>query len=233
MKHIKHLFFDLDHTIWDFEKNSSETLFEIFNEYQLQEKISSDFNNFHHIYHQINDKYWVAYKLGKVDRLTLRDSRFIDTLSHFKVDDIHLGKKLSGLYIERSPYKKNLMPNAISTLDYLANKHYVLHLITNGFNEVQHIKIDQSKLGHYFKTITTSENAGYNKPHKKIFDFALKAAGAVANESMMIGDNLEADIEGALSGGIDAIWFNILEEKNTSTLKFYEIKDLKTLCEIL
>ena len=204
----KHIFFDLDHTLWDFESNSKEALFEIFIELQLSSTLGCAFDDFLKTYHRINQQYWDDYKMGKVSRETLRNARFADTLSTFNPDSATLSLQISEAYIARSPYKKQLFDGAVRVLDYLTHKGYELHIITNGFNEVQFIKLTESKLLPYFKTITTSENAGHNKPDTKIFMHALNAAGASTNESIMIGDNMEADIVGALNAGLPAIWFN-------------------------
>lgn len=228
----KHIFFDLDHTLWDFEQNSKEALKELFEEYNLQELLAQSFNDFMQVYHDINHAYWDAYKKGNTTREALRNGRFIDTLKHFNCKNEQLAITISEDYIQRSPYKKQLFDGAIQVLDYLKNKAYILHIITNGFNEVQFIKLTESALLPYFKTITTSENAGHNKPHDKIFIHALAQAGAQKSESIMIGDNFEADVEGAIKAGIDAIWFNPLKEEVVTELKFktiYHLLEIETV----
>ena len=223
---IKHIFFDLDHTLWDFEQNSKEALNEIFNDFKLEELLKCSFTQFHETYHHINFQYWEVYKLGKIKREELRNGRFIDTFKHFKSNDIAMANAISEAYIKRSPYKKQLFDGAIRVLDYLSHKGYVLHIITNGFNEVQYIKLTESGLLPYFKTITTSEHVGHNKPTEKIFIHALHKAEATKAESIMIGDNFEADIKGAIDAGISAIWFNPNKERVNSTLSFKTINHL-------
>ncbi len=229
----KHIFFDLDHTLWDFEQNSKVALNEIFVEFVLQEKLNCTFQNFIEVYHAINHNYWDAYKKNEVSREQLRNGRFIDTFLHFNYDDIGLANIISEDYIKRSPYKKQLFEGAIRVLDYLTHKNYQLHIITNGFNEVQFIKLTESGLLPYFKTITTSEHAGHNKPNDKIFMHALAKAGAKKNESIMIGDNYEADIEGAILAGLAAIWFNPNREQLTSLLNFKTIHHLLEIEDLL
>lgn len=228
----RYLFFDLDHTLWDFEKNSGEALFEIFNELNLDKKLRCNFSEFLNIYHQINHRYWDAYKKGNVSREKLRNGRFHDTLVYFKVEDEALSTLISENYITKSPYKKQLFEGAIRVLDYLKHKEYHLHIITNGFNEVQYIKLTESGLLPYFKTITTSEHAGHNKPHDKIFEHALAKAGANKMESVMIGDNIEADIEGAIDFGMKAIWFNPHRESHQSSASFLTVNHLLELEEL-
>lgn len=228
----KHIFFDLDHTLWDFEQNSKEALAEIFTDFKLEDYLNCSFNEFIHVYHQINHAYWDDYKKGMVSREKLRNGRFYDTLSQFKVNNEDLALSISESYISRSPHKKQLFEGAIRVLDYLKHKDYVLHIITNGFNEVQFIKLTESGLLPYFKTITTSEHAGYNKPDEKIFEHALTQASAKKIESIMIGDNIEADIIGAINFGMDAIWFNPNKEKHHSNEKFHTINHLLELEEI-
>jgi putative hydrolase of the HAD superfamily len=228
----KHIFFDLDHTLWDFEKNSKEALLEIFNELELAKKLECRFDDFFDVYECINHQYWDDYKKGMVTRELLRNGRFVDTLAHFNIYDHFLAQTISEHYILKSPYKKQLFEGALRVLDYLKQKTYVLHIITNGFNEVQFIKLTESGLLPYFKTITTSEHAGSNKPSDRIFEHALEEAGAQKFESVMIGDNIEADIEGAINFGIKAIWFNPKGEKSGSKLEFTVIKHLHELEEI-
>lgn len=229
----KHIFFDLDHTLWDFEKNSTLALNELFDEFDLGKKLNSNFKQFIEAYHHINHNYWDDYKKNKVTREQLRNGRFIDTLSHFNFINKDLANTISDEYIKRSPYKKQLFDGAMRVLDYLIRKEYQLHIITNGFNEVQFIKLTESALLPYFKTITTSEHAGHNKPDEKIFLHALAQAGAKKRESLMIGDNFEADIEGAIKAGIDAIWFNPNKEKTESNLNFKTINHLLEIEELL
>jgi len=229
----KHVFFDLDHTLWDFEQNSKDALKEIFVDLALHEILHCNFEDFLIVYHTINFNYWEAYKKNKVSREELRNGRFRDTLAHFNSNDNTLARVISENYISKSPYKKQLFEGAIRVLDYLTHKGYELHIITNGFNEVQFIKLTESGLLPYFKTITTSEHAGHNKPDHKIFLHALSVAGAKKVESIMIGDNYEADIEGAIKFGMSAIWFNPGKEEIKSDLPFKIINHLLEIEAIL
>lgn len=230
MKKYKHLFFDLDHTLWDFAKNSRETLEEAFHNFKLNQQ-GLVFEEFLAQYFKVNDAYWDDYRKGRVTKEELRSGRFYHSFKHFGIDNQKLADDFGDYYIEHSPKKKNVFPNTHETLDFLKN-YYQLHIITNGFEEVQFVKLEKSNLAQYFKHIITSEKAGVKKPNAKIFHHALKVASARNKETLMIGDNFEADILGAKKVGIDQVYFNpdklIQQEKAT-----YEIEDLIELIELL
>ncbi|OIQ31900.1 MAG: noncanonical pyrimidine nucleotidase, YjjG family [Crocinitomix sp. MedPE-SWsnd] len=230
MKHIEHIFFDLDHTIWDFEKNSNETLGELFEEFELSLHIDSK-ERFLATYQTVNGQYWKKYREGKIDKHTVRFGRFADTLERFRVPDAaNLGQRIGDKYVERGPHKKNLFPNTHETLSYLQAK-FPLHIITNGFKEVQSIKMGGSNLEQYFDVILCSEDVGVNKPHRRVFEHALDLAGCSAQNALMIGDNFEADIMGAQKVGISTILFDPKREHKTT--KSHIIHDLKDLQDLL
>ena len=200
----KAVFFDLDHTLWDFEKNSALAFQVIFEELDI--KVSHQEFNKH--YSPINAQYWKLYRDGEITQQELRYGRLKDTflLLDFTADDILL-ERISQQYIRLLPENNNLFDGAVEILDYLKPK-YSLHIITNGPDEVQERKLKNANIGHYFDTITNSELAGCKKPHAGIFEYALKAANADRKESIMIGDCIEADVQGAIDCGIEAIFFN-------------------------
>lgn len=202
-----HVFFDLDHTLWDFEKNSKNALKQIFNETGLHSRIEN-FTTFHGVYQNANKLLWQQYNKGKINKELLRSKRFLDTLKYFKIDDLELVEKLSQIYLDVSPYQKNLLPGALETLQYLTKEGYTLHVITNGFKEVQHIKIREAGLLSFFKIIVCSEEVGLTKPDSRVFHHSLKKAQATKEKSVMIGDNYEADYLGGLNAGMKAIFFN-------------------------
>jgi len=231
MKKYKHLFFDLDRTIWDFDYNTRITFKEIFIKYNLEELGISSFEDFVNTYQEHNKKLWELYRNGKIEKPLLRVKRFSLTLGDFGIEDMNLAKSISHDYVTMSPQKTKLFPNAIETLSYLKNKYH-MHIITNGFEEVQTTKIKVSGLEQYFNSLITSEAAGFKKPHKEIFEYALTKNNAVAIESLMIGDDLEIDVKGAQQAGIDQVFFNI-DEIQTSEKVTFEIKSLKELMNIL
>ena len=200
------IFFDLDGTLWDFETNSLETLKEIYENHQLEQAGIPDFEQFIQVYHKHNVRLWNLYRAGDLEKEVLKRSRFGDTLNDFGIDNSSLIETIAHEYVSISPTKTNLFQHTHQTLSYLKGK-YRLHIITNGFNEVQFIKLEKSGLSAYFNQIFTSEMAGISKPDARIFNYALNLAGASAENSLMIGDDEEVDIQGALNVGMDALLF--------------------------
>ncbi|WP_159019285.1 YjjG family noncanonical pyrimidine nucleotidase [Algibacter sp. L3A6] len=205
IKNITDVFFDLDHTLWDFDKNSALTFEKIFE----INKIEVEINKFLDIYLPINLNYWKLYREDKVSKETLRFGRLNDA---FLALEVEVGRevidKLSDDYIEHLSSYNHLFDNTFEILDYL-NENYSLHIITNGFDEVQHKKMAKSNILHYFNTVTNSEMVGVKKPNPKIFNYALDLANTKAETSIMIGDSFEADILGAKSIGMDVIFFDV------------------------
>jgi len=227
----KHLFFDLDRTLWDFEKSATEALREIYKNHALAQKGVVDFNEFHKKYTDHNHKLWDLYREGMLKKDILRWKRFHLTLLDYGVDDKALAEALGADYVEISPRKVNLFPHVMETLEYLAPRYH-LHLITNGFQEVQEAKIRTSGMDRYFEIMITSEEAGVKKPDPRIFYYAFEKADALSAESLMIGDDYPVDIEGARQVGMDQVFFDPekLSGENNCTFK---IDDLLSLCEIL
>ena len=203
-KKFKDIFFDLDHTLWDFDKNSKHTFKKILND----NKINIDVDIFLTNYIPINNDYWKLYRENKISKDKLRYGRLIDTFKALDWDvSTKIIDKLSDDYIKYLSSFNFLIDETIPILKYLDSK-YKLHIITNGFQEVQNLKLINSGIDNFFKTVTNSEMAGVKKPNQKIFQLAINKANADFNSSIMIGDNLEADIDGALNVGMDAILFN-------------------------
>ncbi len=226
MNNIQHIFFDLDHTLWDFEKNSQETLHQLFYELGLNLQIKS-FERFIKKYREINSRYWNLYRQNLVTKEQVRNGRFKDTIDFFKLpNSTELSNQLSQQYISISPTKTHLFPNTHQILSKLKQK-YSLHIITNGFVEVQHTKLEKSNLKQYFDVVVCSEETGKKKPHKDVFNLALKNANASPFNSAMVGDNLEADILGAKRIGMKTIWFNPNEKSTKKNVT--QIKHLKQL----
>lgn len=228
---MKHLFFDLDRTLWDFDKNSEVALTILYDELKLNNHLRS-FQSFHTKYKKVNAELWDHYSKGKITKESLRVKRFYDTLSHFKVNSPELSEKLADGYVSLSPYQTHLFPDAIDTLEKLKNSNYELHIITNGFLEVQHIKLDKSGLKPYFDVVLCSEEVGKNKPARLVFDHALNLANAKVDESVMIGDNYEADVVGAENAGIRAILFDPNRIHREGRHKWH-IHELKAIPETL
>lgn len=232
MKTYKHLFFDLDHTLWDFETNSGITLQKLYLDFNLKERGISDFEQFRQVYEMHNEKFWERYRKGFIRRDELRWKRMWHTLLDFKVADNNLAHNMSTLYLEMLPLQGELMPFAIELLEYCKAKDYQLHLITNGFETTQWQKMRTSKIDHYFKEVITSESSNSMKPLKGIFEYAVTTSGATIEESVMIGDALEADILGAQRFGMDQIYFNPGKKVHTEK-PTYEISCLSELKQLL
>lgn len=203
----KHLFFDLDRTLWDFETNSKKALQILFTDLNLGDRIAH-FNHFHHTYLRINAELWRLYGKGKLKKDELRDSRFLKALEHHEIYDTELAGRLSSGYIDISPRQTSLFPHTLETLADLKAQGYKMHIITNGFVEVQYIKLEQSGLSPFFDVIVCSEAVGFTKPDTRVFQHAMTLAQTNASESIMIGDDREADIFGAIQSGMRAILFD-------------------------
>jgi putative hydrolase of the HAD superfamily len=227
-----HLFFDLDHTIWDFEANSKQTLLQLYQDLNLKEKGIDDFEKFHLNYLVHNDKLWERYRNGFIKVDELRWKRMWLTLLDFKNGDESLAREMGNIFLELLPTRNILFPYTIEILSYLTEKKYQLHLITNGFEKTQQSKLKNSGLDKFFKEVITSESSNSLKPHKEIFDYALSKTGAKKEESIMIGDSIEVDIQGAMNAGIDQVYVNHLSNNNHEIKPTYTVYSLKELEDI-
>lgn len=205
----KHIFFDLDHTIWDFDRNAQETLLELYEVHQLKALGLHSAEDFISLYTENNHRLWAQYHLGQITRDVLRAERFRSTFLTLGVHPDHVPLQFEEDYVRLSPTKTNLFDGAEKVLTYLKEKYH-LHIISNGFKETTLTKMHLSGLNPYFKNVIISEDVGVNKPDKAIFEYALAKAEAQIHESIMIGDSLEADIRGAQNIGMKAIFFNPL-----------------------
>jgi putative hydrolase of the HAD superfamily len=227
----KDLFFDLDHTIWDFELNSKETLWDLHLKYELEAKGINNFDEFYSIYSVHNHRLWDRYSKGFIKQEELRWKRIYLSLLDYKIADEALSKEMSVDYLTILPDKKNLFPYTIEILEYLKSKDYSMHLITNGFESVQFKKIKNSNLADYFTEVITSEASNSLKPNKEIFEYALKVSNANVETSIMIGDNEDADIQGAINAGMDSIFVNHLQIQPTvpATHTITHLKELENI----
>jgi len=231
----RHLFFDLDHTLWDFEANAKATLRELHTTMQLEERGVDDFDKFHKNYITHNEKLWERYRNGYIKQEELRVKRMWLTLLDFKIADEELAKELSIRFLDLLPTRTILFPYTKEILQYLKDKGYVLHLITNGFERTQYNKLLYSGLTPFFKEVITSEGSGSLKPGKEIFEFAFQKCCASPGESIMIGDSVEADIMGAINAGIDQVYVNHLGIEIPGTIGVkptYTVNSLKELEKI-
>ena len=231
MPSYKHLFFDLDHTLWDFDANAKETLVEIYAFFELEAKGVHPFIDFYKHYLHHNEILWDRYHKGFISSEELKWKRMWRTMLEFKMGNEQLAKDMSAKFLEILPTKKILFPHAIEILEYLVARGYTLHLITNGFERTQWSKLNNSGLSKYFTHMITSEASNSLKPKKEIFEYALNKAGAMLTESIMLGDNLDADIQGAINAGMDSVFVNHLKA-GTDVKPTYIIHHLKELEQI-
>jgi len=225
----KHLFFDLDRTLWDFDKNSEFALKQIISEEKLASRVGS-FEKFHSIYVEENSRLWQMYGKGLLTKEILRYKRFQDTLSYFGLDDIDLAKRMGDAYVDLSPRQTQLFPNTKESLNELQLIGFQMHIITNGFSEVQYIKLENCGLIKYFDVIVCSEVIGKNKPDPLIFEHALTQAKVHSTNSLMIGDDYYADINGAIQSGMHAVLFDPYDKEKSDFE--YKIKDLSEVPEM-
>ena len=201
------IFIDLDNTIWDFETNSRNSLSYCFDKFNYQ-NFFPDFETFYQIYHQHNNTLWGLYREAKITKHVLNRERFLFPLQSIGIENKTLAQSFGENYLETLSVQSILIDGAYDLLCYLKEKNYHLFILSNGFEEVQTKKMQSANIIVFFDGIILSDYIGYNKPHKKIFEFALQKANVKKENTIMIGDDWEADIVGAKNMGIDQIFFN-------------------------
>ncbi len=225
----EHLFFDIDRTLWDFERNSQEAIEELYGGHLMGEKLQVGFVDFLKIYKQKNDELWDLYRLGKVQKNELRQERFNRAFQHFGYSDSKLALKFNDDYVNTSSSKTNLLPHAKEILAYLDGS-YQLHVITNGFVEAQNAKLDNCDLRKHFQEIIISDGLGYKKPDKRIFHHAMKRASAKSANSLMVGDDYGPDVLGAKAVGMDQVYLTEKNDRpNEATYTIYSLAELKEI----
>ncbi|HPZ24898.1 MAG TPA: YjjG family noncanonical pyrimidine nucleotidase [Kaistella sp.] len=229
MKNIRHIFFDLDNTLWDHRNNAYLTLKEIYKRENVQEKYNLGFEDFHREYFTINERLWAQIRDGEIDKEYLRKHRFYDSFLFFGIDDYDLAQVFEQNFLDEILNYNDLVEGAFELLEYLSEKGYTLHILSNGFKEVTYRKCELSGIQNYFKTITSADELNVRKPQPEIYEYALKKANAKKEESIMIGDDWIADVEGALSFGIDAVFFDVFKDNfgNDEVKVIRELKELK------
>lgn len=209
---IQHIFFDLDNTLWDHRRNAYLTIKDLFEKEEITLRYRIDFEEFHAVYHDINEKLWEDIRDGIIDKEYLRKHRFYDTFRHFKVDDEKLAMYFEEHFLDKILNHNNLVEGAGYILEYLKSKNYILHIISNGFKEVTERKCILSGIDHYFQTITSADSVGVRKPNPAIFEYALGLSDVQKETSILIGDDWIADVVGAQNFGMDVIFFDVLNE---------------------
>lgn len=206
-----HLFFDLDNTLWDFNANSYDALYLALKKMDILDRVGA-YDSYFSIYQKVNERLWDLYKDNKITKNVLRGLRFEESLELNNTPMPGMGDSMNEAYLEEMPKQLKLVPGAITVLDFLHHK-YKMSIITNGFREVQVDKLIQSGLKKYFDKVFISEEVGAQKPHRKIFEHAVKSMNAPKKRSLMIGDSWDADIIGAKLFGMDQVYYCPMTEK--------------------
>ncbi|WP_088653220.1 YjjG family noncanonical pyrimidine nucleotidase [Geofilum rhodophaeum] len=230
MPKYQHLFFDLDHTLWDFATNEQLTLKSLFQRYQL-DKYFSDFKAFFATYQPINNSLWLQYRNNHITKKQLNTGRFHQTFLTGGLDNETMATNFAGDFIRENALQTTLMPHTLEVLDYLKPRYH-MHIITNGFVETQQLKLDESGLSPYFERLFVSERVGAQKPRRAFFEYAIKSCNARKKESLVIGDSLDADIQGAKNFGLDHVFFNPAQIAHNETVQ-KEISSLRELIDWL
>ncbi|ADB39989.1 YjjG family noncanonical pyrimidine nucleotidase [Spirosoma linguale] len=227
----KHLFFDLDHTLWDFDRNSAECITELYDTFRLADLGIESAAEFSRQFIAINRQLWADFDKNLIEHTYIRKHRFPLVFRAMGVDESAVHADLNVEYLKLLPRKPHLLESAKELLDHL-NGRYTMHIITNGFAEIQAVKMDSAEIAHYFTHVITSENANAKKPDPLVFQYAMEISGTNASESLMIGDNYEADIMGAKGVGLDTVFYNP-QGQPVSDPPTYDIRHWKELMAIL
>lgn len=209
---IQHIFFDLDNTLWDHRRNAYLTLKDIFNRQKVNDKYNLNFEDFHREYFTINERLWEQIRDGEIDKEYLRKHRFYDSFLFFGIDDFELAQLFEDNFLDEILNYNDLVEGAFELLEYLSGKNYQLHILSNGFKEVTARKCELSGIKNYFKTITSADEINVRKPHREVYEYALNKAGAKIEETMMIGDDWIADVEGGKSFGLKVVFFDVFND---------------------
>jgi putative hydrolase of the HAD superfamily len=227
----KHLFFDLDETLWDYFSNSSTVLTRLFHEYELQSVGVPSLEAFLQAFKVGNNKAWHLYDIGELNKETLRINRFPMIFAELELPRTIVPEQIEADFMSQCPKEGRLMDGALELLESLHN-HYTLHIITNGFNDTQKIKMESANIAHFFHTVTTSESTGARKPEEGIYRHALSLSGAPNYESLMVGDKIENDVLAAERVGIHGVFYNPHKVPFNEKIRF-EISHLSEVLPIL
>lgn len=225
---VKHVFFDLDHTLWDYEKNSIAALVELHGHFGLDEFVTAE--EFLKTYHKINEKLWHKFNNGQIERDYIKKYRFAEVLQKMKIYINHQPSDLHEFFLDNCSNRTEVLPYCHEALSYLKEK-YPLAIITNGFPEAQYPKMKASSLDQYFDEIIISQEVGFRKPEREIYDLSLERMNAKAETSVMIGDNPKTDIKGAINAGLQTIFYNPNGTRKSTSQ--FEIESLAELIRIL
>lgn len=225
---IQHIFFDLDNTLWDHRRNAKLALEDLFKREQIREKYSLTFEEFHKEYFTVNENLWAQFRDGAIDKEYIRKFRFHNTFLFFGIDDFELAQRFEISFLDEIVSYNHLVDGAFELLEYLSQKKYRLHVLSNGFKEVTYRKCELSEIKNYFETITSADEINIRKPQPEIFEYALNKSGTKKAESVIIGDDWIADIEGGIAFGMKAIFFDVFNDNYTAE----NVRTVRKLSEI-
>lgn len=228
MKEIRHIFFDLDNTLWDYRQNAKLTLVKLYEEFDIYAKFGYSFDEFYPYYYESNEQLWADFRDQKVNREELRRRRFPEAFANLGIQQVDFAHDFEIRFVKEVTQSNYLVQDAELVLNYLS-KRYKIHVLTNGFQKVSEEKINGSSVGKYIQTFTTAEEAGFPKPDNRAFEFSINKADASKDVSIYIGDDWKADIEGAVNFGMRAIFFNPLHENHLWISEVPVIENLKEL----
>jgi putative hydrolase of the HAD superfamily len=239
IRRYTHIFFDLDNTLWDFKANSFDALHLTFLYFNIGEQCG-DYQMFFDVFTKYNDILWSEYRNKKLSKKELKRLRFQNTFEELNIPGID-PLETDEFYLNEIPKQKKLVRGTIELLDHLRHKGYLMYIITNGFREVQHKKLQNSGLSEYFSRVYISEEIKAPKPNTEIFEYAVKSSNARKRNSLMVGDDWDSDIAGALNFGIDAVYYcpssdcsvNAIAGNTTSRNNVYAVGTLSDLIQIL
>lgn len=210
---MQHIFFDLDNTLWDHRQNAKLTLKEIFDREEVAQTCQINFEDFHREYFTVNERLWAQIRDGEITKEFLRHHRFYDTLLFFGIDNIALAQKIESQFLDEILNHNELVEGAFEILEYLSERGYKLHILSNGFREVTFRKCEYSGIKNYFQTITSADEIDIRKPNAAVFTYALKKAQAEISDSVMIGDDWIADVEGGKAFGMKVIFLDVFNDQ--------------------
>lgn len=226
----RHIFFDLDHTLWDFERNALECISELIDEYKHHFDNECDPDSFFNIYSKINRELWDAYERKEIEMEAVRKGRWERAFSAVNIGPGKWMQEFGNAYVERCPTKPHLMDGTHELLSALSVE-FDLGIISNGLSSNQFTKLNNAGIDRFFKDVVTVDMVGHPKPDKRMFDFALQRCNAEARHSMYIGDTYESDVRGSLQAGLSAIYFNPHDQPNP--LGVTEVKHLGEIPHVL
>ena len=234
MTHHRNIFIDLDDTIWDFTANSHVSLEIMYRDLEIA-RIYPDYDAFSSAYYAKNSELWALYHHGKIEKDFLiieRYAHLLRTIGYIDIDN-RLAQRMNEYYLDTLALQTQLVPYAIELLDYLTRRGYNLYILSNGFIEVQHKKLQSAGIEDYFERMVLSDEIGINKPDRRLFDYALEVTHSQAADTLMIGDNYDADILGAMQAGWGQIYFDRNHRGITAQEPQHTVHALREVMDIL